>query len=77
MKNIAFWVRRSPGKPCVWLLGAIGISAVNIGVTTIHWIKTKSQKTSLGSKPGSKLLGLKFKASLRNKLSEFKFVIID
>ena len=52
-------------------LGPTGISAVNIGGTTIH--------SGRGIKPGVKLLGLsdKMKASLRNTLSEVKMVIID
>ena len=62
---------KEPDKPCVVLLGPTGISTVNIGGTTIH--------SGLGIKPGVKLLGLsdKMKASLRNKLSEVKMVIID
>ena len=53
------------------MLGPTGISAVNIGGTTIH--------SGLGIKPGAKLLGLndKSKAALRNRLSEVKFLIID
>ena len=55
----------------VLLLGPAGISAVNIGGTTIH--------SGLGIKPGIKLLGLKdkSKAALRNRLSEVKVLIID
>ena len=55
----------------IFLLGPTGISAVNIGATTIH--------SGLGIKPGIKLLGLndKSKSALRNKLSEVKFLIID
>ena len=62
---------KEPDKPRVLLLGPIGISAVNIGGTTIH--------SGLGIKPGGKLLGLsdKIKASLRNKLSEVKMVVTD
>ena len=62
---------KDPEKPRVLLLGPTGISAVNIGGTTIH--------SGLGIKPGIKLLGLndKPKAALRNKLSEVKFLIID
>ena len=62
---------KEPDKPRVLLLGPTGISAVNIGGTTIH--------CGFGIKPGVKLLGLsdKIKASLRNKLSEVKMVIID
>ena len=53
------------------LLGPTGISAVNIGGTTVH--------SGLGIKPGRKLLGLndKSKAALRNRLSEVKLLIID
>ena len=53
---------KDPEKPRVLLLGPTGISAVNIGGTTIH--------SGLGIKPGIKLLGLndKCKAALRNKL---------
>ena len=49
----------------------LGISAVNIGGTTIH--------SGLGIKLGTKLLGLneKSKAALRNRLSEVKLLIID
>ena len=52
-------------------LGSTGISAVNLGGTTIH--------SGLGIKPGTKLLGLndKSRASLGNKLSEVKLLIID
>ena len=55
----------------IFLLGPTGISAVNIGATTIH--------SGLGIKPGIKLFGLndKSKSALRNKLSEVKFLIID
>ena len=41
---------KDPDKPCVLLLGPTGVSAVNIGGTTIH--------PGLGIKPGPKLLGL-------------------
>ena len=52
-------------------MGPTGISTVNVGGTTIHSFH--------GIKSGVKLLGLsdKRKASLRNKLSEAKMVIID
>ena len=62
---------KDPEKPRVLLLGPTGISAVNIGGTTIH--------SGLAIKPGNRLLGLndKSKATLRNKLSEVKFLIID
>ena len=62
---------KDPEKPRVLLLGSTGISAVNMGGTTIH--------LGLGIKPGIRLLELndKFKAALRNKLSEVKFLIID
>ena len=62
---------KDPEKPRVLLLGPTGISALNIGGTTNH--------SGLNIKPGIKLLGLndKFKAALRNKLSEVKFLIID
>ena len=66
---------KDPEKPRVLLLGPIGTSAVNIGGTTIH--------SGLGIKPGRMLqitktnLNNKFKAALRNKLSEVKFLIID
>ena len=60
-----------PDKPLVLFLGPVGISAVNIEGTTIHF--------GLCIKPGVKLLGLsdKLKASLRKKLSEVKMVIVD
>ena len=62
---------KDPEKPSVLLVGPTGISAVNIGGTTIH--------SGLRIKPGMKLLGLndKSKAALRNRLSEVKFLIID
>ena len=46
-------------KPRVFLLGPMGISAINIGGTTIH--------SGLGIKPETKLIGLneKSKAALR------------
>ena len=58
-------------KPKVLLLGPTGISAVNIGGTTIH--------SGLAIKPGTKLLGLndKSKVDLRNRLSDVKLLIID
>ena len=66
-----FYHSKEPDKPRVLLLGPTGISAVNIGGTTIH--------SGLGMKPGVKLLGSsdKMKASLRKKLSEVKMLIID
>ena len=62
---------KDPEKPGVLLLGSTGISAVDIGGTTIH--------SGLSIKPGIELLGLnnKSKAASRNKLSEAKFLIID
>ena len=58
-------------KPSVLLLGPTGISAVNIGGTTIH--------SALGIKPGAKMNGLseRAKAAIRNKLSEVKLIMID
>ena len=58
-------------KQRVPLLGHTGISAVNIGGTTIH--------SGLAIKPGTKLLGLndKSKAALRNRLSKMKLLIKD
>ena len=55
---------KDPEKPRVLLLGPTGISAVNVGVTTIY--------SGLGIKPETKLLGLndKSKAPLRNMSSE-------
>ena len=60
-----------PEKPYVFRLGSTGISAVNIGCTTIH--------SALGINPGPKLLGLSdnMKASLRSRLSEVMMVLID
>ena len=60
-----------PEKPRVLLLGPTGISAVNIGGTTIH--------SCLAIKPGTKLLDLndKSKAALRIRLSKVKLLIID
>ena len=51
---------KDPEKPKFLLLGSTGISAVNIGGTTIH--------SGLASKPGLKVLGLndKSKAVLTN-----------
>ena len=62
---------KEPEKPNVLLLGPAGIPGVNIGGTTIH--------SGLGIKPGTKLLGVnhRYKASLRNSLSEVKLLIID
>ena len=61
---------KDPEKPRALLLGPTGISAVNMGGTTIH--------SGLGIKPGPKLLGFsdKMKASLRNRLSEVRLVLI-
>ena len=62
---------KDPEKLRVLLLDPTGISAVNIGGTTIH--------SDLGIKPGPKWFGLsdKMKASLRNTLSEVRMVLID
>ena len=62
---------KNPEKLKVLLLGPTGISAVNIGGTTIH--------SGLETKLGTKLLGLndKSKAALKNRLSEVKLLIID
>ena len=62
---------KDPDKPRVLLLGPEKVAAVNIGGTTIH--------SGLRIKPGTKLLDLndKFKAALRNRLSEVKLLIID
>ena len=62
---------KDPEKPRVLLLGTTGISAVNIGGTTIH--------SGLVIKPGTKLLGLndKSKTGLRNRLSKVKLLITD
>ena len=61
---------KDPEKSRVLFFGLTGISAVNIGRTTIH--------SGLGIKPGTKLLGLndKSKAGLRNRLSEVKILIM-
>ena len=66
-----FYHCKDPEKPRVLLLGPTGISAVNIGGTTIH--------SGLRIKPGTNLFGLndKSKAALRNRLSEVKFLITD
>ena len=58
---------KDPEKPRVLLLDPTGISAVNIGRTTVD--------SGLGVKPGIRILGLnhKSKAALRNKLLELKF----
>ena len=62
---------KDPEKPGVLLLGPTQISTVPIGETTIH--------SGLGIKSGTKLLGLNenSKATLRNRLPEVKFLIID
>ena len=64
-------LKKGPEKPKVPLLGPKAISAMYIGVTTIHF--------GLGIKSGTTLLGLnnKSKAVLRNNLSEVKFLIKD
>ena len=61
---------KNPEKLKVLLLGPTGISAVNIGGTTIH--------SGLAIKPGTKLLGLndKCKSALRNRLAEVKLLIM-
>ena len=71
ISKILLYHCKDPEKPRVPLPGPTGISAVNIGGTTIH--------SSIGIKPGIKLLALndKSKAALRNKLSEVKFFIIN
>ena len=58
---------KDPEKPRVLLLDPTGISAVNIGRTTVD--------SGLGVIPGIRILGLnhKSKAALRNKLLELKF----
>ena len=62
---------KDPEKLRVLLLGPTAISAVNIGGTTTH--------SGLGTKPGTRLLGLndKSKATLRSRLSEVKLLMID
>ena len=45
---------KDPEKPRVLLIGPTGVSAVNIGGTTVH--------SGLGIKPGIKLLGLNDKS---------------
>ena len=71
ISKILLYHFEDPENPRVFLLGTTGISAVNIGGTTIH--------SGLGIKPGTKLLGLndKSKAALRNRLSEVQSLIID
>ena len=60
---------QDPDKARVLLLGPTGISAV--GGTIIH--------SGLSIKPGTNVLGLndKYKAALKNRLSEVKLLIID
>ena len=62
---------KDSGKSRVLLLEPTGISAVNIGGTTIG--------SDLGIKSKTNLLGLndKSKAVLRNRLSEVKLLMID
>ena len=57
-------------KPRFPLPGLTGISPVNIGWITIY--------SGLGTKPGLELFGLndKSKSTLRNRLSEVKFLVI-
>ena len=60
---------KDPEKPRVLLLGPTGISAVNIGRTTIHY--------GFGINPVTNVLIDKSKATLRNRLTEVKLLIID
>ena len=71
ISNTLFYRCKDPEKPRVLSLGPVGISAVYIGGTIIH--------STLGIKPGIRLLGLnvKYKENLKNGLSEVKFLIID
>ena len=71
MSNALPYYCKFSGKPKVLLLGTIGISAMNIGLTTIYY--------GLRIKARSKILGLSDKPEtpLRNKLSEMKLIIID
>ena len=60
-----------PDKPRILLLGPTGIAAININGTTVH--------SGLGIFTDGKLQKLsdKHKASLRNKLSDVRLIIID
>ena len=60
-----------PGKPRVLVLAPTGVAAINVDGTTIH--------CGLGINVGHKMYPLndKQRASLRNKLSEVKLLIID
>ena len=62
---------RNPEKARIIVLAPTGVSAVNINVTTI--------RSDLGINFGTKMLSLndRQRASLRNKLSEVRFLIID
>ena len=71
ISRTSFYHCKDPENPKFFLRGPTGISAVNIGGTTIH--------SGLQTKLGTKLLGLngKSKAALRKRLSEVKLLIID
>ena len=71
ISKILLYLCKHREKPRVLLLAPTGISAVNIRETIIN--------SGLGVKPGTKLFDSngKSKASLRNRLSEVKLVIID
>ena len=60
-----------PEKTRVLLLETTGISALNINGTTIY--------SGLGIKPRTKLIGLneKSKVTVRNRLLEVNFLVID
>ena len=72
ISKILLYHCKYPEKPRVLLLGPTGISALNIGGTTIH--------SGLAIKPGTKklfCLNDTSKATLRNRLSEEKLLILD
>ena len=71
ISNTLLYHCKDPEKTRVILLGPTGISAVNIVGTIIH--------SGVATKPGTTLLGLNdiSKATLRNRLSGVKLLIID
>ena len=71
LSKTLFYYCMDPDKPRFLLLRPTGISALNIGRTTICY--------GLAIKPGKKLLGLndKPKAVSRKRLSEVQSLIVD
>ena len=65
------YYRKDSKKSRFLSLGPTGIPPINLGATTIP--------SGLRIKPGTKLLGLddKYKASLKDRLSDVGFLVID